>query len=832
MSDISYPPNYLLYNDQITKRINVVVQIEGVPQALSLIQPFKRVHYGDPDIVYGMPGLVYGGLVPIGEDKALSYLSVETNLTISQKVEPEQGRSSVSGLTLVFIDKNQYITNLVTPGKVVDEPLGNKLVTVKLGYIETGFPEDYFTVFRGYITSIKSQAGKYYIQLSDATTKQRAQVFFSGTTKLNGAINNSVTTIPVTAIADFYQQILGPNGGYDPSVTTYIQVDDEVMSYGPTGIGSNQFTVARARRGTSAAAHTDQSDVSNTLQLQGNGIDLALKVMLSGWNGPWISDIGILSIQETFTMGALPNYLLFNSDVDLLDLYGLTSGDYFTVSGSTAGNDGQYQISSILSLNGGTNNVIVATSNFPGYENPATSVLLSFRSQYDTLPINCGLKMKPSEVDVAQYQSLRTQFFSQTEYTLQFYITDRDSGKTWIEKEIMLPFAAYGITRYGRISMTVAKPPIAGTKLPTLDKTNVLNPGDITVERAINNRMYFNDIQYRWDFSDAGNFDQVQSTLDPDSLSKIDIDLVLPIESKGLRSSLGALNAINRRARFLIIRYRSGAILIKLKCNWAVGSIIETGDIVLLNDNGGLQIANFETGVRDVGSQLYEVVDRSYDIKNGIVSLSLMTGLGFQLTDRYATISPSSQIVSAGSTTTRIKIKDSFGSLFPGNEQAKWTQLIGTDIEVHSYDYSYDELTTLVSFDPADPYTMIVSPALATPPLDDYIVDIAFYPNNTDPLDQQVQKLLFCHLSPTVTVVSGVSDTAFTVGAGDIGKFSLGNSVIVHNGSYGVFSPECVVESIVGNQVNLASSLGFTPSAGQFVDGIGFIDLLGFYRIL
>lgn len=830
----NYPPNYLIYNSQSTKQINVVVTIDGVPQAISLVQPFKTIKYGDPDLVYGGPGVVYGGLIQLTSAEAVPYLSIESNLTISQKVEPEQGRASVSTLTLVMIDKDQFISNLIAPGNVVDELLGNKLITVKLGYLDTSYPEDYFTVFRGYVTSIKYAGAKYSLQISDATTKQRAQLFYSGTANLNGDITNSQTNIPTVApIANFYQPILGPDNTYDAAVTTYIVIDSEVMSYGPTGIGSSVFTVVRAQRGTTADTHSDQSDISNTIQIEENGIILALKLMLSGWDGPWISGVSILTIQDTMSAGLVPNYMIFDPSVDLFDLYGLTSGDYFTISGSGAGNNGTYQIKDFTSINGGNNNVIIATTNFPNPENPATSVQVSFRSQYDTLPILCGLKMTPREVDVAQYQSMRDNFFSQDQYKLRFYIQDRVVGKTFIESEIMLPFAAYDITRFGRISMTVAKPPIAGENLAILDKTNVLEPANISVERSINNRMYFNDIQYRWDYSDSKVFGQVMAVLDSDSLSKVDIDLVLPIESQGLRSDNGAVNAINARSRFLITRYRSGAILINLKTNWKVGSIIETGDVVLLNDNGGLQIANFVTGVRDLGSQLWEVTNRSYDIKSGTVTLSLLGGIGYQLTDRYGTISPSSLVVGSQSTTTKIKIKDSFGILFVGNEQEKWTPLIGSAIKVHSYDYTtYNHDTVLTGFDPADPYMMLVSPALPSAPLDNYIVDIADYPNDTDKNDQALQKLLFEHLDPSVTVVTGVSATAFTVGAGDIGKFTPGIAVLIHNSDYSILSPECVVDTIVGNQVNLKTSLGFTPSPGQTVEGIGFIDGGGFYRIL
>lgn len=808
------------------------MQIDGVPQNITLGPLLKSPLYGDPTLTYGKSGLFYGGYILWDAATFNSFISVESALTIGQTVEPEQGRSSLQQITVVVIDKNQYFTNLLSPGMVVDEPMGNKLVKIYLGFLDSSFPQDYVTVFVGYISSIKYSPGKYYLQLSDAGSKQRAQLFYTGTSALTADINTSVTSIPVLATTDFVTSIQGPDGSYDASVIPYLAIDDELMSYDPhTGLAPTAVTVVRARRGTTAAAHTNGTQFTNTFQLQGNAIDLALKIMLSGWNGPYLTGITCQALQDTGS-GIVANALVFAQTVDVVDKYGLTTGDWITVSGSGSGNNGTYQVGTIVSINGGSNNMILMTTNFPATENPATTILLAMRSQYDTLPVFFGMKMAPTEVDVAQYQLLKNQFFSQNAYTLQFYITDRTDGKSFIESEIMLVLGAYRITRFGRISMTIAKPPIAGQKLSVIDQTCVVDPNNMSLERSTNNRLYFNEIQYRYDLMDDGStFLSVNSVIDTNSLSLVGISSVLPIPSKGLRTSLGALTLVNSRGKFLLNRYKTGAIKITLKVNWTVGASIETGDVVLLNDNGELQLPNFNTGVRDLGSQLFEVIDRKFDIKSGQVSLGLLGNVLYALTDRFATIAPSS-LIDVGSSTTVLIIKDSFGALFPADEQAKWTQVIGTKIHIHSYDYTYSQVTTLNGFDVGNPYAMLVSPALPTAPPAGYIVDVADYPNNTDPTDDQINKLLWAFLTPSVTVVSGISATAFTVGSGDIGKFSTGQPILIHNTSYSILSPECIVDTIVGNQINLKSSLGFTPSAGQICEDIGFIDGGKPYKIL
>lgn len=835
MAISDFPDEYLNFNDQSTKKINVVVEIDGVDTFLSLSPLFKRARYGDPDLHYGDPGLVYGGVVPYRSSAFKSLLSLESNLTISQRLEPEQGKAAVSTMTLVFVDIDQYMTQLFTPGFIIDEPLGNKFVKVKIGYQETSYPEDYITIFRGYLTDTRYSQGKYYVQISDPNSKRRGQVFFTPQNTLTSSINNSVTTIPFST-ADYYDQILGPNGGYDSTVKTYVKIDDEVIQYGPGGLGPTGLTgVTRGVRGTTAASHNSGAEVNNTIELSGNVIDIALKMMMSGFAGNWLTDVPVLSIQDTLgAEGIVNNAILLPIGKNASDDYGLVPGDYVTFSGSGSGNNGTKVITEIQSVNDQTNNLVLFSTDFVATESPPCTTVMAFRSQYDTYPIAAGLMLTPMDVDVARHVSFRNDFFSQDEYRMRFYQQEATRGKDFIEAQLMLPIGSYSITRFGRISMTMARPPIADDLLHTLDVDSVIEPNTIQSDRAINTRMYFNEIKYTYDLGDDGNYASVLSIVDTLSLSKITIPSVLPIQSDGMKTDLGSVVAINRRGKFLIDRYKNAAIVITIKTNWKTGSIIETGDVVLVNDNGQLQITNFETGERNLGQQLFEVIDRQYDIKNGTVQLKIMSGLGFKINDRFATISPSS-LVTAGSSTTQINFEDSFGALFPGDEKAKWEPLVGMKVFVHSYDYSNtSNEVTLLAFDQTKPYVMNVSPALSYTPAAGDIIEVSTYPNSTDNLDQALLKLLFCYLDPTVAITSGISTTQFQVGAGDIGKFTVGLPLLVRNSSYSVYSDEALVDTIdTGtDRVTTKTSLGVNPSDMQFSEGIGFIDDGGPYRFI
>lgn len=829
MAEQSYPSKYLLFNSQQTKTLALVVQIEGVDNVFTTVPLFTRVRYGDPGIYYGQPGLIYGGLRALPNVK--SYLTDQTTMTISQRIEPEQGRGSVSTMNLVFIDKDGYMSKVISPGVIVDEPLGNKEVKCYLGFQGTSFPEDFFVVFRGFISQTNYQPGKVQIQLSDPNAKRRQQVGFSPTTQTTSALDNSQTTIPVNDAADFFQQILGPNGGYDSTVKTYIKIDDEVMEYGPTGLTPSVITVTRGARGTTADAHDIASDVSNTIEISGNGIDIALKLMMSGWNGPYLMDLPVASIVNTLDplQGNISNAVVLTADA-VLD-YGIAVGAYVTIAGSTMGNDGTYIVVGIGESQERPNRIVFVDTNLT-VESPATGVTLSVRSQYDTYPEAMGSKLLGQEVDIARHVSIRNNFLSQGSASYRFYITEPFSAKTFIESEICLPFGLYSITRFGAISLNITKPPIADERLQFITANNLIEPESISMMRGINSRRFFNEVQYFYDADDNGSFQSRVVLLDTESLSKITISSILPINSKGLRTDLGAPTIINNRGTFLLNRYKNTALELQIKTNWEVGSLIETGDIVAVQDDGTLHIINFRNGSRNLETGLFEVIDRQLDVKNGNITLKLLQDFSFQIDDRFATISPSSNII-AGSTTSQIKIEDSYGSLYPLNEKKKWENLEGNLVTIHDILYTDVQTTTFTGFSPTDKYLMLLDPPLATPPPAGYVVDISDYPTSTLPSDGNLLKLLFAHIDPTILVATGISNTQFTVAPGDVATFFVGSKILIHDAAYNPdFSPEVVITDITGVTITVDRSLTFTPSAGEFIELIGFPDHGGAYRII
>lgn len=887
----------------MTKKLAVVVDIAGLDFLTSTVIG-RTIQYGDP-IFYG-DGSVYDGLIPIGaapgERGQKTLLNLDrSSLTISQRLEPEQGRAAISTLNMSFIDKDQYMTMAVTPGKLIPEILGAE-VKIWLGYAQTSFPTDYYVVWRGRVAQVNPEIGIISLQFTDPNIVKRQNIFYTAQTLIGETLVNIVTgvsnvaftvapgdvakftvgqslqitgsntspevavqsilgvtitvdsslgftpapgdtvhtgisesnvNVPVVSNTDFHKKILGPNGlTYDQTVKTYIKVDDEFIEYQQigqegTGFGTNSFlNVLRGARFTFPAFHDIGASVDSYVELSGHSVEIALKLQLSGWGGPYLDDYAFTALVQTGDpdVPIVTNAIVLNNYVDAIRDLGLTIGDFITITGDpNFSNNGLTRVVGFDNSLGQTNKLILTDKTF--IASPMTPALLALRSQFDVYPDSCGCKLPGWEVDVAGHLFYEFNYLSGSVNNYRFLINASEAGKSFIESQIMLPLGAYCLTRQGKLSMGLTKPPIADERTSKLDHSNVIDPQNIKLQRGLNNRKYFNEIDWQYDYDDNGDPISVRKTLDTDSLNLIGISSVLPIDAKGARTDLGFETIVERRERFLLGRYANAAVTIDIKTNFGTGNLIEAGDVIILADDGQLQIPNMVTGVRNLGTQLFEVINRSIDIKTGQVSLQLLGGVESLVGDRYATISPSS-FVTTGTTSSKIRITESFGEIYPTQEQNKWIQYPGMKIQVRSPDFTtrYGE-TNFLGIDPGDNHAMLVDPPLSFTPQVNDIVELAPYPTNTDALDQRIVKLIHCYLDPSVPVTSGVDNFSFNVSPGDAAKFlPLGRTILVHNDAYTLLSPEVIVTSVVGNLVTVDSSLGFTPSSSETVELIGFAD--------
>lgn len=914
----NYPPKYLLFNQQLSKQLAVVMTIEGIPYIFGISSTYKNVDWGDPGLFWGLPGLMWGGLQLIPGVKP--YIQLDSSMTIQQRIEPEQGKGNIGTLTVTLIDYKGEVSFMIAPGNLVDEIMTSKQVTIYIGFQQTFFPQDYVILYRGYITSLDCPPGLVKFQISDGTMKSRQPIgntpstnttssiavnlytftvsaanatigavyknngqsftvtatiagattlhtsgsgnpLASGTLTLDSGTGDTTitfssytptiqTNIPVLSSGGFYAHILGPDGTHASWVYTYLLIDSELMNYGPTGIPDDtDFTVTRGDLGSIVAEHDIDSQVTNTIQLgfdasnQGiNFITLALSLLLSGWDGPCETDIELNTLGITQLPLDLGGFILGKEDGNQIDsnlTLGLTVGDYFYVTGATdSANNISGTITGFQTDANGFSSIVLTSVSFNSYEFP-TSAVVAFRSKYDVLPVLAGTQCRMRDVDVATWEMVQKNYFQSSIYQVAMYYDAPVFATDTIASDLCLPMGCYTISRYGRISVSITKPPLPGSgkQLVQLDYTNIIDPDKIHVTRATNNRTFYNQISYEYDFRPVdGVYATIQYFIDTVSLNLFSQTLTLPIVATALKSSLGSGSVASQRGQALLTRYKNVALIIELTVNWSVGSLIEVSDIVLIVDNGKLQIMNFQTGIRNLGSQLFEVIDRTYNVTAGNVKLRVLSGLGFDVNSRFGLVSPSS-ILSSGSTGTVIRLTPSYGQTTIVNELAKWTPFFGLPIVVHSPDYSVIGTSTLVGLDVTDATALDLSTDLGFSPLAGYILEIANYPTDTNKMENSQYKALYCYQTPTLPVVSGASSTVFTVSSGSAAIMTVGNTIILRKLDYSVYSIEVVVQSIVSTTVTVTPALKdaellipITPDNTFVVEGIGFKDGLGYYR--
>lgn len=833
---LDIPQNFLNFNAQDTKNVTIVVKIEGFSQELSNRKIQNRVKYGMPGLTYGIPGLVYGGLLP--DETSLPILDMSgSSLTIDQSIEPEEGRSSISQLALSFIDKDGIMTRLCTPGLIIPDIQG-AAVDVYVGFDEIAWPEDYVNIFRGYISGVSDTAGRVVLTLSDPNLKNRQELMSMGTAKVSRLHEDWEDGLSVDTTRGFKAYVTyGIFGsGIDPAVTLYLKVGDEWIKRTqsvPT-MGEDFFLpIERGARGTVAAEIEEGAEVEEAVEIEDNVIDMALKLMLSG-NGIFAEGTKLISINYTGDpLTPIEKNTIILNGVDAVGDLGLTIGDWVVITG---GLNDEYavQITGFKEYNGYPNRILYVTQNafdMDLEDEPTTTATVGFRSKYDIYPVGIGMRLTPVDVDVERFEEIRDTFLYQAENKMRIFIkSDVTSGKDFIEKNLYKPIGAYSLTRFGKISIGLTKPPIATGRLVTLSGENVKNPKSIKVERSISGRKFFNRVDYSFDYNDEGEATSQLKVIDTGSTSRIGVMNVLRIEAIGGRTDLQVEEVFKKRAEFILSRYKNGATSFTLQILFKEGILIQAGDVVAVLDDGSLQLPNHSTGFRDMGFQLFEVIRKTIDLKTGAASVTLVSGITGTASDRYGVIAPSS-LVGVGSTSNRLILKRSFGTSPLANERDKWVPHIGRRILIHSEDFSQSQECAIESIDPTNKDGLIVA-GLSFAPTENMIVDVINYPASTNRNAAREYKALYSFYSKQLVLAEDSSDsTHIEFDPSDISNIVIGTKLRVHNYSYSNDSGEVEIKGIVGNIVEV-DDMGFTPVQGDFVDNICFPDKGTAYKLI
>lgn len=793
----------------------LILEIDGLPTIASSGEITREVYVGQLGLLIGDTWNIGQSMIDKYGVEQIINLSASSN-TITQQLSQERtGSGSNSSYKIKLVDYGDLVTRWISPGVVIDEILAKK-ARLYLSFKGLSHPEDSVLFHKGLIETIESEAGAINITIASEEQQKRYDIFQNIQGTLTANITASQTTIPV----DTTNGLLLPNGS---SFTTFVRIGDEIIQY--TGLTPTSLTgCTRGALTSLATTHNADDDYSSIYGLGGNAIDLALQLMMSGSPTNYLSGVSVLGF-NTYGTETLVNVLF----VDLKyakTINGITQGDQITITGAAnPANNGTFTVAQVYE--NGVYSGLLLTSSLITEGSGAT---FSASSPYNALPD--GLGMTPDQVDVQKHRELQ-QTYSAYILDYQFYLDDTIQGNEFINKEIYFPTSCFQIPRKTRASVGITAAPTGIGNAKFFDKTNIINPSKIKTTRSLS-KYFYNSYQFRYEEDPVDKkFLRGIISLSADSTNRIKLkNKTLKIDSRGVRENLSPEPIINAQAVRYLQRFQFGAETIEIQTQFADGFQVEIGDLVIL-DGDGLNISDTKnnSGTRDFAPRIMEVINKVLNVKAGNCQFTLLDTSynGGLLDGRFGVISQSS-IIGSGSTTTSINLNTSYSSSldYQPNEQWKWDPYVGQTIQIRSEDYSFIFETKIVSI---VGNVMTVSPALPSPPLAGYIIEIANYPTSTDPLLNRIWKFNFVFWNPQVQVVSATAST-IDVSALDISKFNIDCVILVHNDDYSNLSQELTVKNISGNTLILSENLSYLPVIGDKIELIGFADSGAPYRFL
>lgn len=198
--------------------------------------------------------------------------------SISQKITPEEGKSSIGSLEFGLLDKNDRVTALLS------NAIRKKTVELWAGY--DGIDESkYIQLTTNLVDDFKlaENLTEYIFNTADIQRSIKSKVFKSKVTSLTAQLNAGATTASV-ADASAFLIVAHPSLG----TCGYVRIDDEIIKW--TAKGGTSFTIVRGQFGTTDAQHSNGAEVTEVIAFQEHPVAIALKVLLStgaGTNGAY-----------------------------------------------------------------------------------------------------------------------------------------------------------------------------------------------------------------------------------------------------------------------------------------------------------------------------------------------------------------------------------------------------------------------------------------------------------------------------------------------------------------------------------------------------------------
>jgi len=725
----------------------------------------------------------------------------------SQLLIDKGGAGSIQNFKVELINKSNELTNLFKSGNLINDIFGQRC-ELYLNYVGGSHKADSQLIFQGIIKGISQEHGVFLLDVSHPDQLKRQDLFEQSSTALDGAIDDTQTTITVDDSSEFViptteQQAIG--------FKNYLKIDDEFMQI--LSVAGNDFTVLRNQLESSSASHDDDADITSHYRLTAQPIEMMLRLMLSNeGNTPYLSDFNINNFVRTDSGDF--NNALWVQNVDLFQKYQITKGDLISSSGASN------------AANNFTDRLVLDVVNIPegsyilidGADltlETATSANISIKSQYNLYPI--GLGMLPRDLDMSKIIEVKNEVDLGLPQ-IAIDISEEINVKEFMERELAKPNALYFIPT-ARVAVKFTRPPLAGENLVTLSPSNIINIESLSLKRTFG-QYFYNAISYKYEFNPVKDkYEQYKSRINTDSIGRVGLGRkALNIEANGFRQGGDVVNIIDNISRRLLDRYKFGARYMSgVQVAWRDSNIIEIGDVVNLT---GIKIPNLETGEATLNDILFEVVNKSTGLKDGKITLDLLE-TNFSLDDRYAVFSPSSNVAS-GLTSNSVIIEPSFSTSGADKEKDKWTDYIPCKVQLHNVDYTVSQVLTLTGFNPQNENEAQFTEALTITP-DNTVMDFAPYNECTEK-----QKLIHTFISKSENITSGTSSTIFDMDTTDLFE---GDTIIIKRDDF-TESPETVILDISGTTVTVETDLGFTPNSTDLVESGFPSDEKPFYRFV
>lgn len=812
-------------NEEITRLITpseVVEDILGRKAAVYLgyqdtafPQDFVRIFAGIIDEINAGPTIILNVAHPEQKKRVEIFQKITTELTTDlnfrsaniQHIRYDTRRDVVGIVTVTYISG-------ASPGNEIIDVVGNNIII----QISPGVTQ---------ARNIRDKIERDINALSlvsikiDTDFQQEPQNIQSAVSLL------SDTVVNVKSTQGFLLPV--PDHGF----RTYIKVNDEVIEYTGktdttfTGITRGAFAFRDER--SEGTSHESEDTVDSFYRLEGSAIDMSLRVLMSGGPKYFAKDIQIKSIVAVESIGDIPNAVWFEN-INLQDAWGITVGDTATIINDSipSNNVSDAPISDVVVSPFGSYIILDQVNLTSQILSTGT---ISFASKWNVYPAGAGLELGGDEVDVPEFERLKD-VFSSSIFDYDFYLKDTIEAKTFIDTEILFPTGAFSIPRRGKISIGYTSPPIGSADIKILDSSNTTKPQSTRIKRSIN-RFFYNNVLFKYNEAVADEL-FLSGDLETNQESKNRIQVgnkTLVIEARGLRPSTDTSVIIDILKRRFQDKFKFGAEVVTVSAFYGTTFNTDVGDVVVFGDSV-LQLPDTKKATRNFSPRLFEVSNKSLSIKSGEVKLDLLDS-GFSLANgRFGIVSPSSQTASTGSFQNTVKIKNSFETVSPQIEKTKWAAYIGQRVIIHDEMWDNIHETKLIGFSPSDNFLMILDENVPFPILENYIVDIAQYPDNNIDNDQQLSKRVFVFTNPTVEIITGIDQLQFMVSGIDASKFLKGQIILVRDTEWDVVSPELKIENVTGSIIKVSASLGFVPLPGYEVDFIGFKDGGAPYRYL